>query len=57
MKTLESVQEQLEKVHSPESAMAEFEYLEYLERQGEKVCQLEKVALANIAQDSFWNQN
>lgn len=57
MKTLESVQANLEKMHTPESAMSEFEYLEYLERNGQKVCQIEKVALANIAQNCDWNQN
>lgn len=56
MKTLESVQKHLANIHTPESAMAEFEYLEYLEMQGEEVCQIEKVALANIAQNCDWNQ-
>ena len=55
MKTLESVQKHLEDIYTPESAMAEFEYLEYLEARGEKVCQFEKVALANIAQNCDWS--
>jgi hypothetical protein len=52
-KTLE---ENLRKVFSPIAAMAELEYLEYVERNGQKVCPFEKQALANIAQDGDWNQ-
>ena len=55
MKTLESVQKHLEKIHTPDSALAELEYLEYLEFQGKTVCQFEKVAFANIAQNGNWN--
>ena len=56
MKTLESVQKHLAKIHTPESAIAQLEYLEYLEFRGERVCQIEKVALANLAQNCDWNQ-
>lgn len=54
-KCLESIQKNLRAIHSPVSAMAELEYLEYLERQGEGVCQFEKKALANIANEGDWN--
>ena len=44
MKTLESVQKHLAKIHTPESALAQLEYLEYLEFRGERVCQIEKIS-------------
>jgi hypothetical protein len=56
-KTQESVQDKIARIHTPESAFAELEYLEYIERNGEKVCQFEKVALANIANLSPWNRS
>jgi len=54
-KTLESVQARLAKVHTPESAACELEYLEYVERNGGKTCPVDKTALANIATKGDWN--
>lgn len=55
MKTQESVQSKMNEIHTPESAFAELEYLEYLEYNGKKACQFEKTALANIANSGNWN--
>ncbi|MGB1305749.1 hypothetical protein [Pseudoalteromonas marina] len=55
-KIIDSLTAEFEKTYSPEAAMAEFEYLEYLERQGQKVCQIEKAALGNIASLGDWNR-
>ena len=55
MKTQESVQNALAKIHTPESAFAELEYLEYTEQKGGSVCKFEKIALANIAKGGNWN--
>jgi hypothetical protein len=48
------IEENLRKIHSPESARAELEYIEYLERCRDKVCIYEKQALANIANEGDW---
>jgi hypothetical protein len=53
---MSDLEKALRKIHTPESAMAELEYLEYNERQGVKVCQYEKRAFANIAQGGGWNK-
>lgn len=55
MKTQESVQSKMNEIHTPESAFAELEFLEYIERNGDRVCQFEKTALANIANNGGWN--
>ena len=55
MKTQESVQSKMSEIHTPESAFAELEFLEYLEYNGDTVCQFEKTALANIANNGNWN--
>lgn len=53
-KIVDSLTAKFAKTYSPETAMAELEYLVYLEHQGQKVCQIEKTALANIASRGDW---
>lgn len=53
--TIKRMEEEYSKMFTPEQAFAQFEYLEYLEMQGEEVCQLEKTVFANIAQNCDWN--
>jgi hypothetical protein len=55
MSTVKETEEKFSKVFTPTQAMAEFEYLEYLEAHGQNVCQIEKKALANIAAKGDWN--
>lgn len=55
MSTIKRMEEKYSKVFTPEQAMAQFEYLEYLEMQGEEVCQIEKTVFANIASRCGWN--